>query len=39
MLRGVRDIIEELWRALAGTGINAGIADGVPDALVGLGVE
>src|SRR4029079_10309943 len=30
--------IEEIWRALAGTGFNAGIADGVPDAVVGLGV-
>ena len=38
MLRGVRDIVEEVWRAFAGTGFNAGIADGVPDALVGLGV-
>jgi hypothetical protein len=36
MLRGVREIIEEIWRALA-SGRGPG-PDGVPDALVGLGV-
>jgi hypothetical protein len=36
MLRGVRDIIEEIWLALASG--RAPDADGVPDALVGLGV-
>jgi Domain of unknown function (DUF5671) len=38
MLRGVRQIVEDIWRTVASNGTSGGVTAGVPDSLVGLGV-
>jgi hypothetical protein len=38
MLRGVRLIVEDIWRNVASGGTAGGVTDGIPDSLVGLGV-